>query len=197
VFLFDEPLSNLDAQLRVQMRTEVRRLHQQLGATSIYVTHDQVEAMTMADRIVVLGGGRIVQTGSPLELYERPANRFVAEFIGSPSINILPGTISRAGDVALGDTAFRLEAVAGSEPGPVDIGIRPEHLHPVEDGGLAGTVSVVEYLGAETYIFIETSGPEICWRVPGTPRIRVGEPLRLSCDPGNLHLFQQDTGVRL
>jgi multiple sugar transport system ATP-binding protein len=195
VFLFDEPLSNLDAQLRVQMRTEVRRLHQQLGATSVYVTHDQVEAMTMADRIIVLGGGRMVQAGSPLQLYERPVNRFVAEFIGSPAINVLAGEISAIGRLAVG--SWEVDLARGVPPGPIEIGIRPEDLSPVGDGGLSGTVSVVEHLGAETYVFVEAAGRQICWRVSGTPPIAVGERLSLSAEPSRLHLFEPQTGARI
>ncbi|WP_127903905.1 ABC transporter ATP-binding protein [Solirhodobacter olei] len=196
VFLFDEPLSNLDAQLRVHMRTEVRRLHQQLNATSIYVTHDQVEAMTMADRIVVLDQGRIVQAGSPLELYERPANRFVAEFIGSPAINIVPGELSESGRLAMGNGSYQLN-LKRAPAGAVDVGIRPEDLQKADNGPLAGKVTVVEHLGAETYVFLNCSGVELCWRVPGTLRINVGEQVSLAANQNHLHLFRQDTGLRL
>ena len=178
VFLFDEPLSNLDAQLRVQMRTEVRKLHQTIDATSIYVTHDQVEAMTMADRIVVLDKGRIAQVGTPLELYDRPANRFVAEFIGSPSMNFLAGEV-------LGKQA---NAVAG---------IRPEHLH-LAESGLSGTVQVIENLGAETYVFVDVgTRRDVCWRTPGRPDVGIGQPVTLGFEPQNLHLFDAASGVRI
>jgi ABC-type sugar transport system ATPase subunit len=198
VFLFDEPLSNLDAQLRVQMRTEVRKLHQRLGATSIYVTHDQVEAMTMADRIVVLDKGRIAQAGSPLELYDRPANRFVAEFIGSPSINILSAN-------AQGDR-LTLNAGEGAEirlpnhldEASVDVGIRPEDLTPTESGGLPGSVQVIEHLGAETYVFVDIGADrDICWRVAGRPQVKVGDRLRLGFNPDKAHLFSRASGARV
>ena len=178
VFLFDEPLSNLDAQLRVQMRTEVRKLHQNISATSVYVTHDQVEAMTMADRIVVLDKGRIAQVGTPLELYDRPANRFVAEFIGSPSMNFLPGEV-------LG------------KPSNAVVGIRPEHLHPA-DSGISGTVQVIENLGAETYVFVDAgTGRDLCWRTPGRPHVGIGQSITLGFEPGDLHLFDAASGARL
>jgi multiple sugar transport system ATP-binding protein len=197
-FLFDEPLSNLDAQLRVQMRTEIRRLHQSLGATSIYVTHDQVEAMTMADRIVVLDRGRVAQSGTPLELYDHPASRFVASFIGSPSINLLHGEIA-GGWLRLsssrGDVSLNLPG--NHAPAKVDAGIRPEHFTRVAEGGIAGTVQVVEYLGAETYVIVDVGGRDVCWRSPGRAAIAVGEPLMLGFDLGNLHLFDPESGERL
>ncbi len=164
VFLFDEPLSNLDAALRVQMRLELQRLHRDLGATMIYVTHDQVEAMTLADRIVILNGGRIEQVGTPRELYQRPANRFVAGFIGSPGMNFLAGTVTDSpGD----DTEIRLDA--GHPPlripplntptgAAVTVGIRPEHVHgPAQDGDCAlhGTVISLEHLGNETHVYVD------------------------------------------
>ena len=195
VFFFDEPLSNLDAQLRVQMRTEVRKLHQRIEATSIYVTHDQVEAMTMADRIVVLDKGHIAQTGSPLELYDHPVSRFVAEFIGSPSINLLKGTV--------GNDGVTIDAADGAAPRSatgkaVDIGIRPEHLRPVEQGGLSGVVQVIEHLGAETYVFVDIGGArDLCWRVPGRPEVAVGDRVMLGFDAAKLHVFDPDTGARI
>ncbi|WEX08671.1 sn-glycerol-3-phosphate ABC transporter ATP-binding protein UgpC [Chelativorans sp. AA-79] len=199
VFLFDEPLSNLDAKLRVQMRAEIRALHDRLGATSIYVTHDQVEAMTMADRIVVLDRGEIAQEGSPLELYERPANRFVAEFIGSPAINLFSGEIS-ADRLVLPSDGGRIEVTLPapvSEP-RVDVGVRPEHFRPVETGGLPGEVRVVEHLGAETYVIVDVGvGQNVCWRSSGTPDISVGDRLRLGFDPSKIHLFSAATGARV
>ncbi|MFT4013845.1 MAG: sn-glycerol-3-phosphate ABC transporter ATP-binding protein UgpC [Paracoccus sp. (in: a-proteobacteria)] len=195
LFLFDEPLSNLDARLRVQMRTEVRSLHDRLGATSVYVTHDQVEAMTMADRIVVLDRGRIMQIGAPLDLYARPANRFVAEFVGAPGINILPGRI-RGGGVYLGDLllAFLQEA-----DGAVDIGIRPEDLaeaQPQSPGSFAVRARIVEHLGAETYFFGDLDGRQICWRRPGSDG-RTGQTHWLRPDPARVHLFDAATGTTL
>jgi len=198
VFLFDEPLSNLDAQLRVQMRTEVRKLHQRIEATSVYVTHDQVEAMTMADRIVVLDKGRIAQVGTPLELYDRPANRFVAEFIGSPSINFLPGK--------MGGGRLSIQSVKGdieiplANPVPdsdVAVGVRPEHIQRV-DIGIPGTVQVIENLGAETYVFVDIgSGKDLCWRTPGRPDVSIGAPITLGFHQKNLHIFNTATGARI
>jgi multiple sugar transport system ATP-binding protein len=198
VFLFDEPLSNLDAQLRVQMRTEVRKLHQSIGATSIYVTHDQVEAMTMADRIVVLDKGRIAQVGSPLALYDRPANRFVAEFIGSPSINLLDGA-AKAGRLTIAAASGSIEIPLADTPSEekLEIGIRPEHLQRA-DVGIPGTVQVIENLGAETYVFVDVGcGHDICWRTPGRPGVTIGERINLGFDSKNLHLFSATTGTRV
>jgi multiple sugar transport system ATP-binding protein len=199
VFLFDEPLSNLDAQLRVQMRTEVRKLHQRLGATSIYVTHDQVEAMTMADRIVVLNHGEIAQMGSPLELYGTPANRFVAEFIGSPRINILAASpMSDGMAIDCGSETARLDLAADVPRGTrIDLGIRPEHLRPVDSGGLPGQVQVIEHLGAETYVFVDVGGTDVCWRLPGQAKVAVGEQVRLNFDASDAHLFNSETGRRV
>jgi len=199
VFLFDEPLSNLDAQLRVQMRTEVRKLHQRLGATSVYVTHDQVEAMTMADRIIVLDKGRIAQSGSPLELYDRPANRFVAEFIGSPAINLFPAAVE-AGRLTISPGGETLEIAL---PRPlaekaVDVGVRPEHLRRAGSGGLPGTVQVIEHLGAETYVFVDVGGGrDVCWRMAGRGDVAIGDRLRLDFDPKDLHVFSKELGTRL
>jgi multiple sugar transport system ATP-binding protein len=198
VFLFDEPLSNLDAQLRVQMRAEVRALHDRLSATSIYVTHDQVEAMTMADRIVVLDKGRIAQSGSPLELYDRPANRFVAEFIGSPAINMFSADVD-GGRLSIPSGEARVElplpgAVAEKQ---VDVGIRPEHFYRVDSNGIEGTVRVIEHLGAETYVFVDAAKRSLCWRIPGRPEVAVGEKLRLGFEPKHVHLFSSSTGMRV
>ena len=196
-FLFDEPLSNLDAQLRVQMRTEVRKLHQRLGATSIYVTHDQVEAMTMADRIVVLDRGRIAQCGTPLELYDRPANRFVAEFIGSPAINLFPCEV-KGGRLILASDEGKVDVGASEGTGgSVDLGVRPEHMRPVESGGIAGTIQVIEHLGAETYVIVNVAGRDVCWRISGRPEVAVGERLRLGFDPSSVHLFNSGSGARI
>jgi ABC-type sugar transport system ATPase subunit len=196
VFLFDEPLSNLDAQLRVQMRTEVRALHDRLGATSIYVTHDQVEAMTMADRIVVLDAGRIVQAGAPLELYARPANQFVASFIGSPGINLLEGTVEADGTLRLADGGL-LRAPSGARPGPVTVGIRPEDLAPDAAGAVAGRIRIVERLGAETYVLFGSVASPLTWRIPGAVSAAPGDEVRLHAPPEKLHLFDPATGARL
>jgi sn-glycerol 3-phosphate transport system ATP-binding protein len=193
VFLFDEPLSNLDAKLRAAMRTELRKLHDRIGATSIFVTHDQVEAMTLADRIVVLAEGRIVQVGTPQDIYRRPADLFVARFIGTPPMNILEGTA--------GDGAVALVA-GGSVPAPslpsgtrVSVGIRPEDVA-VCDTGLPATVDHVEDLGAHRLLHCLAGGETIV-ATDGTRRtFRVGEPVRLALDPEAVSLFRAD-GRRL
>ena len=200
VFLFDEPLSNLDAKLRVQMRTEIRELHQRLATTTVYVTHDQIEAMTMADRIVVLNGGRIEQVGSPLELYDRPANLFVAGFIGSPAMNVLDATVSEDGAAAIVDGA-RLALAAGAEPGrPVRLGIRPEHLS-LSAEGIPVTVSVIEPTGSETYLMTRHgaagAGREITAVTRERPDLAPGRQVHLAPDPAAIHLFDRESGVRI
>ncbi|WP_425049417.1 ABC transporter ATP-binding protein [Psychromarinibacter sp. S121] len=191
-FLFDEPLSNLDAALRVEMRLEIAKLHQRLGATMVYVTHDQVEAMTLADRIVVLNGGDIQQVGSPLELYETPANLFVAQFIGSPNMNVFEVTPAEGG-VRLGN-GFVI-------PGPADaryMGIRPEHIDIVEgEGDVTATAQLVERLGSDTNIYtdIEGVGPLLV-RVSGNVALKPGEQVTLRYNPGKRHFFGAD-GVAL
>ena len=202
VFLFDEPLSNLDAALRAEMRVELSRLHGQLGNTMIYVTHDQVEAMTMADRIVVLRDGRIEQAGTPLELYHRPANRFVAGFIGNPAMNLLPATcvaVEEAG-VTL-DMEGSLRVTAPVEPGSVEIGevvevgLRPDALvpGPAEGRGLRLTPEVVERLGNQTVCYATTeAGMPVCMTAGGAADLRVGRRLRVDFDPADLHVFRAD-----
>jgi multiple sugar transport system ATP-binding protein len=174
-FLFDEPLSNLDAALRVQMRLELTRLQRQLGTTAIYVTHDQVEAMTMADQIVVLSAGRIEQAGSPMELYERPNNLFVAGFIGSPKMNLITGKLAEA-------------------QGATTIGIRPEHLGVNRQGqGWTGRVAVAEHLGSDTFLYVDVADiGTLTVRCPGEMRIAVGDDVGLVPDPQHLHRFDKD-----
>ena len=196
MFLFDEPLSNLDAALRVDMRIEIARLKERLGTTMIYVTHDQVEAMTLADRIVVMRAGRVEQVGAPLELYERPANRFVAGFIGSPRMNFIDARMT-AGSAQLADGSTIALPQAQPSHGQLVIGIRPEHLAPATrgtPGTLPGRVSFVEQLGSDTFAFVTTGArPEpILLRLPGGHRVSSGEPLALSLDPGRIHLFSAD-----
>jgi multiple sugar transport system ATP-binding protein len=197
VFLFDEPLSNLDAKLRVKMRAEIKELHQRLGTTMIYVTHDQIEAMTMADRIVVMRAGRIEQIGTPLELYDRPANQFVAGFIGSPAMNFLPGRIETAagGAVFLGPSGERIPVQAGPAlpaSGEMVFGIRPEHLdllaNESPDAFRAVTV-VVEPTGAETMIVGRTGAGELSVVCKGRPEVRPGQPIWLRPQPEHVHLF--------
>ena len=197
VFLFDEPLSNLDAKLRVQMRVELEALHEQLGATMIYVTHDQVEAMTMADKIVVLNGGRVEQVGPPLELYHRPATEFVADFIGAPSMNFLNVELREdagAMTAAYGARRIVLED-AGLPPGPSRLGIRPEHLHLVAAGSgtLDAEVQVTEALGGETYLYCRTGeGDRLVIKADGETPMTAGQAIGLRFDPGRLHLFAAD-----
>jgi multiple sugar transport system ATP-binding protein len=194
LFLFDEPLSNLDAELRVQMRVELSKLHADLGATMIYVTHDQVEAMTMADRIVVLQKGRIEQAGSPLELYNRPANQFVAGFIGSPKINFLSATLAANGQLELaGGGTTPLPAPPGTLPAgaPLTLGIRPEHIE-VADGGLAFAVTLTEQLGGNTVLYgTLPSGQPLVVQLVGQANVKRGETLSVRFPPQHCHVFDQ------
>jgi len=195
VFLFDEPLSNLDAKLRVQMRTEIRELHQRLRTTTVYVTHDQIEAMTMADKIVVMQGGHIEQAGAPLDLYDRPANVFVAGFLGSPSMNLIEGRVADGAVDALG-TRLPLPAPA-AEGTEVLYGIRPEHLSLAAEGGIEGTVAVVEPTGSETHVVVRAGGREIVGLFRDRRSVKPGDPIRLAPDPAAAHLFDRASGVRL
>ena len=203
VFLFDEPLSNLDAKLRVQMRTEIRELHQRLDSTSIYVTHDQIEAMTMADQIVVMRDGEVEQTGRPLELYDRPGNTFVAGFIGSPAMNLIEGTVRRSNgraDVVMEDgTALPLTPkYEAPEGAAVHYGMRPEHWRLAENGnGLAADIVVVEPTGAETLVVCHLSGKEIQVSFHERHDFQPGQRISLQPDLGLVHLFDQSTGQRL
>ncbi|MDX5403291.1 MAG: sn-glycerol-3-phosphate ABC transporter ATP-binding protein UgpC [Rhodobacterales bacterium] len=199
VFLFDEPLSNLDAKLRVVMRTEIKALHQRLQTTSVYVTHDQIEAMTMADRIVVMNAGRIEQIGTPLELYDTPANLFVADFIGSPSMNFLRGTVEQ-GAVVLPDGS-RLPVPAagqGAAGQKVVFGIRPEHLALSGDGqGLAAEVEVVEPTGANIQVYAKVAGMPLCAVFTERHDFHPGQIIHLTWSPQQAHLFDEASGQRL
>jgi multiple sugar transport system ATP-binding protein len=201
VFLFDEPLSNLDAKLRVHMRAEVKALHQQLKTTSIYVTHDQTEAMTMADRIVVMNDGVVQQVGAPLELYDRPANMFVAGFIGSPGMNFLSMTVSRDnGAYAVHDSGQKLELLGApslSDGDKILLGLRPEHINISEAGSLKAEVTVVEPLGLSTQFYARLGTQDICVFAMGRPTVKPGDTVTLSADPHNLHVFNPETGKRL
>jgi multiple sugar transport system ATP-binding protein len=200
VFLFDEPLSNLDAQLRIAMRTEIRALHQRLGATSIYVTHDQVEAMTMADRMVVMNAGRIEQIGEPLEVYDAPQTLYVARFIGAPSINVVEGEVEGTGPSAHVKTrgGGRIAIDGGRAPGHrVSAAFRPEHLTIDDSGTLAGRIDVIENLGHETYVFVDTADGRACLVVDRARRPHVGDTVRLMVRPEHVHLFDAGTGLRL
>ncbi len=198
VFLFDEPLSNLDAKLRVQMRAEIRELHQRLKTTSIYVTHDQIEAMTMADRIVVMRDGVVEQAGTPLGLYDRPANPFVATFIGSPAMNILDGRIGpdRASVELEGGARVVLPAPAGEPGQPVKLGIRPEHLT-LDDEGIACEVTVIEPTGADTQVLARFAGGGLTAAFRERRAFRPGERIALAPLAGSTHLFDARTGTRL
>ncbi|GAB3764061.1 sn-glycerol-3-phosphate ABC transporter ATP-binding protein UgpC [Ramlibacter monticola] len=204
VFLFDEPLSNLDAKLRVQMRTEIKELHQRLKTTSVYVTHDQIEAMTMADQIVVMRDGVVEQTGSPLELYDHPANQFVAGFIGSPAMNFLPGVVRRTNGSArieFGDGASLpapSSALAAQDGQSVIYGTRPEHMQLAAEGeGVSGEVVVVEPTGADTQVFTKLAGVEVTSVFRDRHAFRPGEIIRLRPDPARAHLFDPASGMRL
>ena len=205
VFLFDEPLSNLDAKMRAQMRVEIKRLHARLGATMIYVTHDQIEAMTMGDRIVVMEGGRIRQAGAPLEVYEHPADRFVAGFIGTPPMNFFEGRVERG---AGGAPAFRFGAailplpdawrdrLAAVADGPATLGVRPEAVAPAADGAAGASieaeVDVVEPMGAETYVYAAAEGASFIARVPSGAPVRAGTRARFLLDLSRASLFGPD-----
>ena len=202
VFLFDEPLSNLDAKLRVQMRTEIKELHQRLGTTIVYVTHDQIEAMTMADSIVILKDGRIEQSGPPLDVYDRPANLFVAGFIGSPAMNILSGTIAQGPDGAafqMGEVTVGLPERAAAFAGrAVSCGIRPEHLRPVRhETGFGGSIVTVEPTGPETHIYVKAGQREVCAITSERLGLKPGERVFLAAAPLDVHLFDETTGARI
>jgi multiple sugar transport system ATP-binding protein len=201
VFLFDEPLSNLDAKLRVQMRTEIRELHQRLRTTSVYVTHDQIEAMTMADKIVVMHDGRVEQIGAPLDLYDGPVNLFVAGFIGSPAMNLLRG-VHRAGGgrawVELpGGARVPAPPSAAGDGDPVVYGVRPEHLSLASAGeGLAGEVVVVEPTGADTQVLVRAAGSDLVAVFHERHALRPGQPVRLRPLVSRTHLFDAASGTR-
>jgi multiple sugar transport system ATP-binding protein len=202
VFLFDEPLSNLDAQLRVQMRTEIRELHQRLATTSIYVTHDQIEAMTMADKIVVMRDGLVEQTGAPLELYDNPANTFVAGFIGSPAMNFLPGVVARPLGNGMRritlDSGGDVEVAMGAEGQRVLCGIRPEHITLTGgDGPIAGNVVVVEPTGAETQVVCRLGTLDVIAMQRDRVACRPGDRIGLTPDPRRIHVFDAASGSRL
>lgn len=196
VFLFDEPLSNLDAKLRVQMRAEIARLHRRLATTVIYVTHDQVEAMTLGERIVLMDQGIVQQVDAPMEIYRRPANRFVASFVGSPAMNFISGELQDGvfrfpnGQVAVGENRHE---------GPAVLGVRPEDLVPSENGASVGTVAldVVEHMGHETIVHFALAGGDHMARLPAMARVEPGDRLPLAIRPGAFHLFSATDGQRL
>jgi multiple sugar transport system ATP-binding protein len=197
VFLFDEPLSNLDAQLRTQMRLEIKKLHQRVGNTIIFVTHDQVEAMTMADRIVIMKDGHIQQVGTPAEVYHKPANTFVARFIGAPSMNMLSGTVAN-GALRLGSGEVLDLGLEADDGHPVTVGVRPEDLHPGAGPALVrGPVTVREPLGHETLIYVGAEGQEVIAKADGRTPPEVGEEVTLTAALDTLHIFDAATGNAL
>ena len=199
VFLFDEPLSNLDAKLRVQMRGEIKAMHQRIGTTTIYVTHDQVEAMTMADKIVVLHDGVIEQIGAPLELYDNPANLFVAGFIGSPAMNFIRGRVEEGVFRTAKGLSLPLPAHADiGKLGGRDLvyGVRPEHIRAAESG-IEGRVELVEGTGSEIYAKLNCKGDDIACLFRERLNVRFGDTIHIAIDPATVHLFDKDSGKRI
>ena len=205
VFLFDEPLSNLDAKLRVQTRVEILKLHQHLAATSVYVTHDQVEAMTMGDRIVVMHEGVIQQVGPPMEIYQSPANHFVAGFIGSPSMNFLSARVrAEGGRMILEGSGFRVPlpversgGLEGRENGEVVFGIRPEDMRLDAEGEIEGAVEIIEPVGSDIFLDLSVGGVSLTVRVEPSVRMSQGERVSLRPDPARVHAFDPETGETL
>ena len=196
VFLFDEPLSNLDAKLRVQMRSEIKELHQRLKVTTVYVTHDQIEAMTMADKIVVMNSGNIEQAGRPLELYDRPANLFVAGFIGSPAMNMIEGDIADGAMRTADGAAWPLPPNVRHANGSIVYGIRPEHFR-LDPNGMPAIVQLVEPTGSETQVTMKIGGQSVTGAFRERVSARPGEVLPVSPDPHLVHLFDRQSGQRI
>ena len=194
VCLMDEPLSNLDAQLREEMRQEIRQLQRKLGITMVYVTHDQVEAMTMADRVILLNAGRIEQNGTPVDLYETPANIFVARFIGTPPMNLLPLAAGAGGAVIAGTLG---PAVAPVELSGATLGVRPEHVAVERDAGVEGEIETIEYLGADSLMTCRIAGHALSARVAGRTGLASGDRTRVSWASGAQHFFDGGNGVRV
>jgi multiple sugar transport system ATP-binding protein len=202
VFCMDEPLSNLDAKMRVQTRTDIAKLQRDLGVTTVYVTHDQVEAMTMGDRVAVMKDGLIQQVDTPLALYDRPANLFVAGFIGSPQMNLLSG-VAVGGEVRIGEYLVPVDPISGARmEGNVVVGVRPENWRLVGPGqGIPVTVSVIEELGADAFVYgsceVQGTPHDVIVRVPGRDSTRKGDVLHVTTDPANVHVFDKESGARL
>jgi sn-glycerol 3-phosphate transport system ATP-binding protein len=199
VFLFDEPLSNLDAKLRVQMRFEIQKLHRRLSTTSLYVTHDQVEAMTLAQRMIVMNAGRAEQIGTPMDVYEDPATLFVAGFIGSPAMNFLAGRAEAGGRIALDEGGAVSARVALEAGRAVSVGMRPEHLVPCApaDAFLSGTVEMIEHLGADTLLHVAVGKALVIARLPQGAHPELGTPLSLAADPARVYVFDGANGTRI
>ena len=204
VFLFDEPLSNLDAQLRAELRVEIKRLHQRIGATMIYVTHDQIEALTLADRIAVMDGGKIQQLDTPQAVYSKPASKFVASFVGSPAINFVAGKITggggapvfQAADFALPLTGYEFAGAPG-EGREATLGVRPEHIDTAGASALTAEVEMIEPMGADTLVWTRLGATPLSLRVSGQTRVAPGARLPLAINAKNLSLFDAQTGLRL
>ena len=194
LFLFDEPLSNLDAKLRVEMRAEIKRLHQASGITSVYVTHDQVEAMTLGSRIAVMKGGVVQQLGTPDDIYNRPANTYVATFIGSPTMNLLRGAAT-GGQFGIQGAALKLAAPASANE--VLLGVRPEHLVMQDSAPWRGKVSVVEPTGPDTYVVVDTAAGSVTLRTDAQTRVQPGDSVGLAVEPANAHWFDASSENRL
>jgi len=199
VFLFDEPLSNLDAKLRVKMRAEIKSLHQRLGSTIVYVTHDQIEAMTMADRIVVLRAGNVEQVGTPLELYENPDNMFVAGFIGSPAMNFLRGTLTngKTPSLTLPDKSKIALTRGAKKSGDVFLGVRPQDIEVTQKSGTPGTVTLIEPTGADTQVSVQLAGQTVSCVLPPRFDFKVGDEIKLSFKTDQVHFFDPETEQRL
>ena len=209
LFLLDEPLSNLDAGLRTHMRAEIAELQRRIGVTTVYVTHDQVEAMTMGHRIAVFSHGRILQVDTPAQLYRAPANKFVGTFIGSPKMNILPAQLARAGErieVLCLDTRFSVPArhiTGGALPSGVELGVRPDDIHWTKDAPsrctekIGGVVNAIETTGSETFVLVDVEGTEVNARFPSFAPVRLGQTVDLVFDPIDLHFFDAETGNTL
>jgi multiple sugar transport system ATP-binding protein len=196
LFLFDEPLSNLDAKLRVEMRAEIKRLHQASGITSVYVTHDQVEAMTLGSRIAVMKGGVVQQLGTPDDIYHRPANTYVATFIGSPTMNLLRGAAS-GGQFGIQGAALDLAPPAAPSAAELLLGVRPEHLLLQDSAPWRGRVSVVELTGPDTYVVVDTAAGAVTLRTDAQTRVRPGDKVGLVLEPANAHWFDARSEHRL
>jgi multiple sugar transport system ATP-binding protein len=197
LFLFDEPLSNLDAKLRVEMRAEIKRLHQVSGITSVYVTHDQIEAMTLGSRIAVMKDGILQQIGTPDEIYRTPANTYVASFIGSPTMNFIPGQLQGTGEASRFVFAGGTLELPGPVQGDVTLGQRPEHIHLSDDAPWRGQVSLVEPTGADTYVVVKTEVGAITVRAPANTKLQVGQTIGLTVSSRHNNWFHTTSGVRL
>ena len=196
IFLFDEPLSNLDAKLRIQMRLEIKKLHRKVGVTSIFVTHDQVEAMTLADRLAVINNGIIEQLGTPIEIYNNPTSVFVAGFIGSPQMNFIEGELKNK---KLKTQAFEIAGIKSDFNGKVILGIRPEHMVQAYNGLIKLNVDLVEKLGSDNLVYGEIKGKKdlLCYRTPGNEKINSGSKLALNIQDNKLYIFNKKTGKRI